>query len=328
VERTSPGLPLAEGDRGEGVADLQRRLAAITTGLVVDGTFGPKTTETVFIFQKQRGLRATGTCDTATWMALVEAGYGLGDRLLYHTQPMIRGDDVAELQNRLGGLGFDAGRVDGIFGPDTAGALLEFQRHSGLAADGVTGPETLDQLARLRGRITEPATVAGVRERQRLRDAPRELRDRMLVVAHHGGMDALAQALARDLTRTGARAVVLQHHDPSTLAEQANALAAEVLIALEVDDTSSWCAYYHSGGFESPGGRRLADLVVDELAGCGVDTPATQGMRLPVLRETRMPAVVIHLGPASVAVTHTAEIARATSSAIVAWVASPVAPDD
>jgi N-acetylmuramoyl-L-alanine amidase len=261
-------------------------------------------------------------------MALVEAGYALGDRLLYHTHPMIRGDDVAELQHRLGGLGFDAGRVDGIFGPDTAGALLEFQRHSGLAADGVTGPETLDQLARLGGRITEPGTVAGVRERQRLRDAPRELRGRMLVVAHHGGMDALAQALARNLTRTGARAVVLQHHDPSTVAEQANALAAEVLIALEVGDGSSWCAYYQSAGFESPGGRRLADLVVDQLVGCGVDTPATEGMRLPVLRETRMPAVVVHLGPASVAVTHTAEIARAASDAVAAWVASPVTPDD
>src|SRR6266545_3977054 len=45
---------------------------------------------------------------------------------------MLRGDDVYELQRELGSLGFDAGRVDGIFGPRTLEALLGFQRNAGV----------------------------------------------------------------------------------------------------------------------------------------------------------------------------------------------------
>ena len=40
----------------------------------------------------------------------------------------VGGDDVAELQQRLSALGFDSGRVDGIFGDLTSAALGEFQR--------------------------------------------------------------------------------------------------------------------------------------------------------------------------------------------------------
>ena len=35
------------------------------------------------------------------------------------TAPNLRGEDVAELQRILARLGFDCGRVDGIYGPDT-----------------------------------------------------------------------------------------------------------------------------------------------------------------------------------------------------------------
>ena len=45
---------------------------------------------------------------------------------------MQRGDDVADLQQRLSTLGFDTGRVDGIFGDRTSRALAEFQRNAGL----------------------------------------------------------------------------------------------------------------------------------------------------------------------------------------------------
>ena len=70
-------------------------------------------------FQDARGLRVDGICGPQTWAAVVESGWRLGDRLLYRRRPMLRGDDVAELQRRLNGLGFDAGREDGIFGDDT-----------------------------------------------------------------------------------------------------------------------------------------------------------------------------------------------------------------
>ena len=64
----------------------------------------------------------TGRCDELTWTALVEAGWTLGDRLLMITAPNLRGEDVAELQRILARLGFNCGRVDGIFG---SGALVK-----------------------------------------------------------------------------------------------------------------------------------------------------------------------------------------------------------
>ena len=73
-------------------------------------------------------------------MALVEAGWRLGDRLLVLAAPQLRGDDIAELQDALNQLGFDCGRPDGIFGPATVRALEDFQRNGGLTPDGICGP--------------------------------------------------------------------------------------------------------------------------------------------------------------------------------------------
>src|SRR5690606_34344697 len=97
------------------------------------------TVEAVRTFQEQRGLRVDGICGPETWGALIESGFRLGDRLLYLCTPMLRGDDVAELQRRLNALGFDAGREDGILGPDTERAIGAFQRDAGLAIDKVAG---------------------------------------------------------------------------------------------------------------------------------------------------------------------------------------------
>lgn len=313
---------------GAAVADLQRRLADLGFEPAVEGIFEQRTSSALEAFQAIRGLVVTGTCDDATWAAVLEAGFGLGDRVLYLARPMLRGDDVADLQRQLGGLGFDAGRIDGILGPDTDAALREFQRHSGLRPDGVCGPSTLAQLARLGPRITEPAAVAGVRERERLRDAPRHLDQRRILVAHAGGLDAIATALSRALSARGALASVVQHRDPSTIAAEAHALVAEVVVDLEVGDGPCWCAFYQSGDFESAGGRRLAELLTAELASAGFEVVEPRGMRLPALRETRMPAVVVHLGPTTSAVTGAGAITSACARGVAAWVRDPLHPRD
>jgi N-acetylmuramoyl-L-alanine amidase len=49
----------------------------------------------------------------------------------------MRGDDVQAMQTVLAKLGFDCGRADGIFGPNTLRALTEFQQNYGIVADGI-----------------------------------------------------------------------------------------------------------------------------------------------------------------------------------------------
>ena len=46
-------------------------------------------------------------------------------------------------------------------------------------------------------------------------------------------------------------------------------------------------------------------------------------MRMPILRETRMPAVLCEVGPATVVVEHTGELARTLTRAFSRWVEAP-----
>lgn len=73
-------------------------------------------------------------------IAPVAMAANLGDRTLMQGS---RGDDVAQLQQRLNDLGFWCGYVDGDFGPQTADAVFRFQKVKGLFADGIVGPGTL-----------------------------------------------------------------------------------------------------------------------------------------------------------------------------------------
>jgi len=320
-------LPLKAGDAGDAVRDLQQRLTAagLDTSVEPRGAYGPATEGAVLTFQEQRGLPASGVCDAPTWTALVEAGWRSGDRLLYLQSPMQRGDDVAELQRALGTLGFDAGRVDGIFGPQTERALRDFQRNAGLTTDGVCGRDVLtglEHLGRPPGRSTN---VAGVRERETLRSQPPVLSGRRIIVGEAGGLDVLATALDRLLQDAGAVVAVLHHPHPSVQAVEANDFAADLYVGLALTDGHSEAAYYCTEGFESAGGRQLATLMVEELLALPelqVDPPA--GRWLPILRETRMPAVLCHLGPPAMIVEHTAELATAMHRALEAWATTPI----
>ena len=279
-------------------------------------------------FQAERGLPETGVCDLATWTALVEAGYHLGDRLLYLKSPMQRGDDVAELQRLLGTLGFDAGRVDGILGPHTEHALYDFQRNAGLTTDGVCGREVLLSLERLGQSPGRSTNVAGVREREFLRSQPPVLTGRRIVVGEAGGLDALVRAIDRALEDAGAIVASLHHPHPSVQAVEANDFKADLYIGLVLsDDPACEAAYYATPGFESAGGRRLAEILTHTFAGIdGVTVTPARGQWLPILRETRMPAVVCGVGPAWLVVERTAEFADAVHEALTLWCASPFEP--
>lgn len=306
--------------------DVQRRLASLVDpDLPADGVFGPQTMEAVRRFQRDRGLAADGIVGPETWRGLVEAGYGLGDRLLWRTRVMMRGDDVRELQHRLNQLGFDAGSEDGIFGPLAQAAVEDFQRNVGLNVDGLAGPRTIEQLRRMRRDHQTGGT--GIRARQR--EAQRLLSDRGLVGARvlvdpsHGPGDPghvgpsgvteeavswqIASRLAAHLGARGADVLLgrgpRSNPSPRERARLANDQGAEVVLSIGVNalDTpagSGSAAYYFGAPhFVSESGQRLAALASSAMVTDGW-TPdcRVHPVTWSLLRETRMTAVVVEPG--------------------------------
>lgn len=145
--------PIRQGDRGPAVEDVQKRLLTLGFDLGptgIDGVFFGSTLAAVRRFQRDRGLDEDGLVGDATWAALVDATFRLGDRLLYLKFPYLHGADVLALQGALNALGFACGRPDGIFGAYTERAVREFQANVGLPADGIAGVDTVGAVDRLR----------------------------------------------------------------------------------------------------------------------------------------------------------------------------------
>jgi N-acetylmuramoyl-L-alanine amidase len=283
--------------------------------------FGPSTRAAVEAFQRRRGLRNDGIVGVTTWERLVEAGRHLGERALSTTAPLLRGDDVAELQERLAALGFDPGRVDGIYGAATRTAVAAFQRDVGQAADGVVGPSTLAELRRLAARHPQSTLVNEVKERSEMRRGLGTLDELVVALGQAGGLDAVVEAAARALRDRGACPTVVRESDEHPLALAANASRARCLVVVRLDPgTSSVTAlYFGTERGESPAGKRLAErLAATTSRALGVE-PATRGMALPVLRESRMPAAILEVGPLDRLVERVAQVADAVADALEDW---------
>ena len=320
------GLPLQEGDHGNAVSDLQARLGELDI-IAVDplGSFDAGTSAAVRQFQTERGLPADGVCDARTWTAIVGAGYRLGDRLLYLHRPMFRGDDVADLQHRLSALGFDPGRVDAIFGEQTELALRDFQHNAGLPADGRCGRETLVDLLRFSLREGGRDLVSPLRERLNVASGgSRTLEGRRFAIGEEGGFGAGVAALTRALYAAGAFALPLHDPDPSRQATEANGAGVDCFIGLRILPERSSCAtaYYKGFHYESVTSRRLAELVQRRLPNeLQLGDDGICGLALPILRETKMPAIEVQLGDPSHTVQKTLPLANSIIAALETWVA-------
>lgn len=62
-----------------------------------------------------------------------------------------RGDEVRAWQKFCRNIGFSPGKIDGIFHTLTRQATIRVQRHLGVTADGIVGPETLQAANELKG---------------------------------------------------------------------------------------------------------------------------------------------------------------------------------
>jgi len=145
--------PIREGATGAAVEDIQDRLVSLGYQVGQDEldarTYGASTANAVARFRLDQGLPLGQELDTATWIALVDECYQMGDRTLYLRLPNFHGRDVRDLQNALTVLGFSCGEVDGYYGAHTEAAVKQFQESMGEMADGMAFPDTFAAIERL-----------------------------------------------------------------------------------------------------------------------------------------------------------------------------------
>ena len=288
------------GDTGEPVRDIQDRLSLLgyPTGDDAPGTFDDGTRAAVASFQRDRRLTPDGMVGRETWRTMVDAGYRLGDRLLYYRMPMLHGDDVSGLQRDLNALGFDAGIVDGIFGPDTLRAVLEFQQNRGMAEDGIAGTEVIRELA-LMTRATRKMGREVVRERAWLSSLPGSVAGQRILIDPFCRDDLEADvswnaASAAAVVLRGLGAVPILSRSVDTRppernrARYANEAGADMVVAFSLTGTDRPGVFY----FASPLSRsESGEIVAEGIAGrLGLEAV---GRVMPILRETRATAVVV-----------------------------------
>lgn len=145
--------PIREGAVGAAVEDIQERLTSlghkIDASELGEKSFGPSTATAVGRFRIDQDIPLGDEVDGATWSALVDACYKMGDRTLYLRLPNLHGNDVLELQRCLNILGFSCGKPDGCYGVYTEAAVKQFQESQGMLADGMAFPDTFDAIERL-----------------------------------------------------------------------------------------------------------------------------------------------------------------------------------
>lgn len=78
-------------------------------------------------------------------------------RELHVTTPMMSGQDVLDVQQRLIALGYAPGIADGVYGATTASAIGAFQAAQGLTVDGIVGPQTQAALTSAGG-VAQPTS--------------------------------------------------------------------------------------------------------------------------------------------------------------------------
>ncbi len=270
-------------------------------------------------------MRVSGICDEDTWKAVVEAGWRLGDRLLMLAAPNMRGDDVSDLQALLARIGFDCGRVDGILGPKAIRAVADFQHNSGLYVDSICGPDTVRALNVLARQTGSGPGVAALREHEALTGSARSLAQLRVVVGQFGGLSSLSRQLVQALRHRSATVAATDEPDAAAQAAIANRFAAAVYLGFEAQvSPTATIHYYRVPQFESAGGHTLA-LQIAERCAKGVEgiDPTIEGMRLPVLRETRMPAVLFTLGPVQHVLDRSPQVVTAVIEALELWATAP-----
>ncbi len=162
-----PETSLKQGDQGEDVKTLQKRLKELGYyQSAIDGKYGRSTVNSLKAFQEAHGLTPDGVAGIATYSILFSdkampqgvtptpqptatptptpaASDGTSGSGLWPTlRQDDRGAEVSQLQEALIQLKYLSGKADGVYGEKTVNAVKAFQKNNGLTADGVAGEKT------------------------------------------------------------------------------------------------------------------------------------------------------------------------------------------
>ena len=271
------------------------------------------TEDEVRAFQQKRGLTVTGVVDDITAQHLEESRWKLGDRVLSLTSPMMRGDDVAELQTRLVEMGFNCGRVDGIFGHLTEKSVKELQKSVGGKADGACGPQTVMSILRLK-KIVSGGTPLQLRDEVVRAEKGPALANKVIVIdpSHSRAADItfdIAQRIEGRLLALGVSVFLTRSSNtrPTEIEriELANKSNADLVISLGLDsypnEKAHGCATFFYGsdahGIHSVVGERFAILAQREIcARTDLLNCRVHAKTWDLLRLTKSPTVRIELG--------------------------------
>ena len=313
------------GDRSNAIELISNTLLRLGFIATPSDIFDEKLTQGIKAFQQERGLTATGVINEITARSLEEARFKLGDRVLvFNSTALMRGDDVSNLQDRLIQMGFNCGKVDGIYGLGTEGAVKEFQKSVGIVADGRCGPATLISLMRL-VKTVSGGTPAALRESVKHSVRSPALANKVIVIdpswggeftgeSANGVIESevvfdLAQRLEGRLIALGVNVVLSRSANNSPLEKDrikvANSVGADLVIALKVDsyknEKANGVATYFYGrddkGVRSVVGERFANLIQREIcARTDLLNCHTHAKSWDLLRLTTAPTVRIDLG--------------------------------
>lgn len=327
-----PTLHLVRGVENPVVAEVRDRLTRLGFLRESESPADPQIFDTtldraVRAFQQDRGMLVDGIVGRDTFRRLEEARWNIGDRVIsFSAGHLTTGDDVAQLQQRLNTFGFDAGRIDGVFGPDTDRAMREFQRNVGLEVDGTCGPEVWRALDRLT-RTVKGGIPAALRSEHNYQLTRTGVADKVVVIdPGHGGPDhgnvgfrlaesIIADDLARQvegrLAAIGTQVLLTrgmsyeldQPMDEASRATFANETGADLVVSLHTAAAPSPHArgvatyFFGHANDESVLGARFADLVQEEIVSrTDLVDCRTHPKTWDLLRQTRMPAVRVEIG--------------------------------
>jgi N-acetylmuramoyl-L-alanine amidase len=228
------------------------------------------------------------------------------------------------LQQRLIQLGFNCGKIDGVFGIKTEVAVKEFQKSVGVFVDGKCGPSTLIALMRLVKTVSGGAPGV-LRESAKHAVRSPALANKVIVIdpswggeftgeSNNGVVESeivfdLAQRLEGRLLALGVNVVLTRSAKNSPLEkeriETANSVNADLVIALKVDsyknEKASGVATYYYGRddkkIHSVVGERFANLMQREIcARTDLLNCRTHAKSWDLLRLTVAPTVRVDLG--------------------------------